>query len=108
MKKVILILLVFGFAFVAAWLLLKQNKSLVAMVKPEQSEDEQEVYSLAPEGSAVYEGTMINSSAVSSPTSSTSSSSTTTTSSRSTTSSSGRRTTSSFTFWYEKPETPFL
>ena len=108
MKKALIIILVFGFAFIAAWLLLKQNKSVVAAVKPEQTEDENEVYSLAPEGSAVYEGSMINSSVVSSPTSSTSSTSTATTSSRSVTSSSGRRTTSSFTFWHEKPETSFV
>ncbi len=104
MKKAILILLVFGFAFVAAWLFLKPKETAAVSLLPE-SEPEDESYAGLVEGAAVYEGSMLDSSVVSSSTSSTP---TATTSSRSTTSSSGRRSTSSFTSWYEKPETSFL
>ena len=99
MKKAILILLVFGSAFASAWFLLKGKQAAAEPVEPEQAETEQESSRLAPEGEAVYSGSML-----SSPTSSTSTTSTPTTTS--TVSVSGRRTTG-FT-WYEKPETPFL
>jgi len=98
MKKAILILIVFASAFVAAWLLLKPIETVIP-VQPLQSEDETEVYRLAPEGDAVYEGSKISSV----PTNTTTSTTTSTT-----VSSSGRRSTGlGFSFWNEQTVTPF-
>lgn len=98
MKKAILILIVFGSAFVAAWFLLKQQKPAVVPVVPVETDEETEVYRLAPEGDAVYEGSKISSV----PTSTTSTPTTTTST---VISASGRRT--SFSYWDKNPETPF-